>query len=376
MDQIAKLLLCNYPSFACNLQCEYCYITNQNLWKSKVKKLTHSPAEIVSVMSKERVGGTAFINLCASGETLIPHEAVDLIRGWAETGHYVEVVTNGTLTKRFYEISQFPCEVRKHIAFKFSFHYLELIRLGLLDCFFENVWLMHRSGCAFTVEITPYDKLDAYKQVIMDICMEKLGSYCHVTIARDDMRKKIPVMSSKTLSEYCDFWSDFNSFMLEFKRSIFGIKRKEFCYAGLYSITIDIASGNYAKCYGLPAIGNLFCDTGMPLKYEAIGRCHLPHCYNGHSLLSFGMIPMIRDSNYAQIRNIHLKDGTDSLSETFKGIFGQRISDHCAPLSRGERMKIYRKELCSQCVARTKKRMKRITRNLIRRGQRMILPAK
>ena len=72
-------------------------------------------------------------------------------------GHYLEIVTNGTLTNRFDEIALFPKELLHRLEFKFSFHYLELKERGWLDRFFDNVNKMRDCGCAFTVELMPND---------------------------------------------------------------------------------------------------------------------------------------------------------------------------------------------------------------------------
>lgn len=342
--KINKLLLCHMPGSTCNLKCEYCYITNQGLWNQKIKKLDHSPDEIIKALHPDRVGGAALIVFCASGETLLFPESIELIRGWLSSGHFVEVVTNGTLTKRFQEIATFPIHLREHLSFKFSFHYLEFKRLNIMDDFFANVRLMHHSGCSFTVELTPYDGMDKYREEIEETCHKYLGNNCQVTIARDDMKEGIPVMSKKSLTEYCEFWSYFKSPMLAYKQTIFGVKRNEFCYAGLYSATIRLATGEYSKCYGSPIVGNIFNNMDEPIPFEAIGKCHLPHCYNGHSLLAFGMIPELPAMTYKEIRNICLDDGTDSLTDVFKEIYGQRITDGVPLLSKQEEKAIYAKE--------------------------------
>lgn len=51
MDKIKRLLLLHMPGSACNLRCEYCYITNQKLWGSSDKKPNHTPEEIGKALS-------------------------------------------------------------------------------------------------------------------------------------------------------------------------------------------------------------------------------------------------------------------------------------------------------------------------------------
>lgn len=54
-------------------------------------------------------------NLCADGETLLSSQVVEYIRAILEQGHFVMVVTNGTMTKRFDEIIKFPAHLLSHL---------------------------------------------------------------------------------------------------------------------------------------------------------------------------------------------------------------------------------------------------------------------
>ena len=82
-----------------------------------------------SALQRKTWGGVPF-NLCGGGETLLPPQMTDILYELLAQGHYLAVVTNGTVTKRFEEICDFPEEFRKRLLFKFSFHYTELRRLN------------------------------------------------------------------------------------------------------------------------------------------------------------------------------------------------------------------------------------------------------
>lgn len=364
MDKIKRLLLVHMPGSACNLRCEYCYITNQKLWGISDKKLNHTPEEIGKALSQFRLGGVCFINFCGSGETLLSNESIQILKALLNEGHYVEVVTNGVLSKRFDEIEQFPEEFRKRLTFKFSFHYKELKTKDLLHTFFENVYKMHNAGCSFTVEMTPYDGIEEFKSEILEVCDKYLGSPCQLTIARDDMKKGIPVMSQRNLKSYCDFWSDFDSGMMKFKKSVFGVKRKEFCYAGMYSANIRLSNGDISKCYSSPIVGNIFENLDKPINFEAIGKCPVAHCYNGHAHLTLGLVPELKTPYYTEIRNIHLKDGTDSLTDTFKEFWSQRVTDNNPLLSLKEQKAIYKKESIRQAKYKLKLNTKELLKSL------------
>ena len=81
---------------------------------------------LANVFQKRGLGGTCIINLTGGGETLIPKEMPQYIYQLLLQGHFLEVVTNGTLTSRFDEIAKFPRNLLEHLEFKFSFHYAEL----------------------------------------------------------------------------------------------------------------------------------------------------------------------------------------------------------------------------------------------------------
>ena len=121
MEQIKRFISLYVPVTTCTLRCHYCYITHHRLFGGNLPELPHSPETIRKALSKERLGGICLINICGGGETLLPNKIVEYTRALLEEGHYVMIVTNATVTKRFDEISKFPKELLKRLFFKFSF---------------------------------------------------------------------------------------------------------------------------------------------------------------------------------------------------------------------------------------------------------------
>ena len=236
------------------------------------------------------------------------------------------VVTNGTMTKKFEIISTWPKEFLERLFFKFSFHFLEFKRLNLFDVFFNNVNLMKASGASFTVELTPSDELIPYIDEIKSMSLEKLGAYPHATIARDNRTAGIDVLSNYNLEEYVKIWSVFQSDLLNFKSTIFQKKRQEFCYAGDWSLFVDLGSGNITPCNCYKHMGNIY-DMTKPINFQAINRCILPHCYNGHAWLTFGNIPGMKTPTYAELRNRTCSDGTEWLQPRMKAFFSTKLKD-------------------------------------------------
>jgi len=266
------------------------------------------------------------MNFCAGGETLLAEDVIPIIRALLEEGHYVMVVTNGTLTKRFQQIVEFPSELLKRLIFKFSFHYLELKRLNWFDVFFGNIGMVRSAGCSFTVEITPSDELIPYIDDVKRMCMERLGALCHVTIARDDRTKGIDVLSEKDWDSYKRIWAAFESDLFEFKTTIFYKHRKEFCYAGDWSIYVNLSTGDMSQCYCGRRIDNIYKDMNAGLHFEAIGNnCCTAHCYNGHAFLTLGDIPKLDTPVYAQMRNRTDNQGREWLEPEMKNFLSQKL---------------------------------------------------
>ena len=127
METLKRFIDIYIPVTSCNLKCHYCYIAKSCRRGIATPKLNYTPEYIGKALSKERLGGTVLFNMCAWGETMLMPELVDIVREILKQGHYIWIVTNGLITKRFDEmLEQYPREYLERLAFKFSFHYLEL----------------------------------------------------------------------------------------------------------------------------------------------------------------------------------------------------------------------------------------------------------
>ena len=93
------------------------------------------------------------------------------------------------------------------------------------------------------------------------------------------------------------------------------MKRKEFCYAGDWTITLDLGTGYFSKCYSSP-IQNIFANPNEKIRFEAIGKnCPLPYCHNSHIWMTFGNIPELIFPTFAEVRNRICTDGTQWLTK-------------------------------------------------------------
>lgn len=261
------------------------------------------------------------------GETLLAPELICYIKELLEEGHYVMVVTNATLTKRFDEIAKFPKELLTHLFFKFSYHYMELKKRNLLDVFFSNVCKMRDAGASFTLEATPSDELIPYIHEMQEAAIKHVGAINHVTIARDErVPGELPILTNMSREEYKKTWSVFNSEFFDYKMSIFGVKRKEFCYAGAWSLYVNLATGVATQCYCSYFQQNIFENIEKPIVFKPIGNnCKLEHCFNGHAFLVLGLIPELSAPTYGEIRNRICADGSEWLKPEMKAFMSTKL---------------------------------------------------
>ena len=336
--KMKKFIECFLPSTACNMKCEYCYITQNKERVVKPIDLSRCVNTIGKALSKERLGGTCMVNICAAGETLIPKETILILRNILAEGHYVMLVTNGTLTERFKACCEFPEEYRQRLFFKFSFHYLELKRQDQLELYFSNIKMIQKAGISFTVEITPDDSYIPYIPEMIEICTKNLGAKPHVTVARDERYKGYPFLSKLPHDEFVKTWSVFDSELFRFKDSIFGVKRHEFCYAGEWGIVVNLQTGDYKQCYKGKKLGNIYNNTEAPLHLCAVGHhCPEGHCYNGHAFLGFGLIPELDTPDYADQRNRVTEDGVQWLSKPMEQFMRCKLKDANKELDKKEK---------------------------------------
>lgn len=327
MEKIKRFIDVYIETETCNLRCHYCYVTQEKKFNSKIAKFKYPLSVMKEALTKKRLGGTCLFNICAGGETLLSNEIIPYITAILENGHYVGVVTNGTLTHRFKELIKLPLELREKLFIKFSYHFLELRKKKLTEIFFNNVKLMKENNISYTVEITPSDELIPYIDEIKKESMKYVGALPHVTVARVNTDNRIPHLSKYSFEEYKKNWSTFESDLFDFKASIFYRKIKEFCYSGDWTIYLDGVSGSYRQCYWGKPLGNLYTDK--KIKLLATGNnCLQPHCYNGHAFIALGAVPPLgNETNYANLRNRKCEDNSEFLTPQMKEFMSSKLNE-------------------------------------------------
>lgn len=324
VNRIIKFINCHVPYTYCNLRCKYCYISQKREFRYK-KNYFHSPEFIRASLSKRRLGGVALINICAGGETLLCKELLPIIKEIVKEGHYVSIITNGTITKAFDDLLTSEINL-EHLFIKFSFHYLELKRLNLLKVFTSNVRKMMLSGCSISIEITPHDELIQYIDEIKEFSLHKFGVLPHVTVARNDATSNLQILSKHTKEDYRQIWGTFDSKLFDFKMKQVYEKRVGHCMAGKWSFSMNLESGDIYKCVGHPYLDNIYNDLCREIYLESVGcNCQLPYCYNAHAYLTLGLIKEIKAPSYYEVRDRETSDGTHWVHGKIEEIFKQKL---------------------------------------------------
>jgi len=329
MSKIKRFIDVFVPLTTCNMSCPYCYVTQMNLSRNKMSEIKYSPEYIAKCLSKKRLGGVCCINLCAHGETLLPRELPSIVDALLGNGHFIFIVTNGTINKRFDEIIKLSRRRLKRLFIKFSFHYLELLRLGLMNNFLLNIENIKRTGCSYTIEMTPYDELIPYIEEIKKFCIDNFGALCHVTVARDNAQKELPILTSLSKENYRKTWSVFKSPLFDYKLNVFNVKQTKYCYAGKLTATMNLGTGDMFQCYQGKFIQNIYEKPKEPIEWNPIGNaCPEPHCFNAHAFLTLGAIPELNNTTptYADMRNRQCLNGLEWLSPKMKKTMQTKLS--------------------------------------------------
>lgn len=321
-----RMIFGRIPNNACNLKCDYCYISQLPDWVKENFSFKYDVEYVAKCLSPERLGGVCLINLTGEGETMLQKDLVRLCSLLLAEGHFLEIVTNLTVTKVVDEFLALPDELLERVEFKVSFHYRELKKREMMQLFFENLKKVQQSACSFSLELMPYDELISDIEDIKSICIKEVGALCHVTVGRADYLPSRTVLTNLQREEYNNIWSQFGSEMFDLKMKLVDKKRKEFCYAGAWTINVNMYTGEALQCYSQPYRQNIFKNPDKPIRFIPVGKhCAEPFCFNGHAHVCLGCIPQLDAPSYLEIRNRIRNDGTEWFSEAGKEFYNSKL---------------------------------------------------
>lgn len=325
MDKIVKFFECLIPETVCNLRCSYCYVVQRSQNTQELPQLDYPIETIKKALTAERLGGKCLFSICGAGETFVPDYLIDIVFILLENGHYVNVTTNGTLTNKIHKLERIPTEWRCRLHISFSFHYLELKRTNRLDVFFNNINYVKRLGCSILVQVNLCDEYLPFLKEIQEICIERVGAKPQLAATRKEysLSKKIELMTNLSDEEYKDRGKSFDSPLFDFTMKNFNVKRREFCYAGAWTFTLNFKTGVMKRCYASSIHQNIFKDPEKPLMNMAVGICcGSLFCLNSSHFMSLGVIPTIETPTYAELRD---REEAKWMTPQFKAFVSQRL---------------------------------------------------
>lgn len=308
----------------------------------KQSKFKYSPQHVGRGLSVQRLGGVCLMNLCGIGETLFSQYTIDLTTELLKQGHFIIIVTNGCAQFDSYEqLTKLPEEYRRRLLVKFSFHYLELMRLDLFDTYWKHVHLLRNAGIGISIEFCPSDEAMPFKDKIKQMCLDQVGALPHVTNARQTTNNDLKLLTKMSVAEYKKFWSDFDSDMFDVKIDSYYNKPDCFCYAGDWSVYLNAGTGIMHQChFGEILSDDIFEDIDKPIPFKPIGKCKAPYCVNAHCGLSMGCLPDINVKNFCDTRDKICNDGTHWLSDEWIKFSSQKLYDNNPRLPEKQEKKI------------------------------------
>ncbi|MDD5999622.1 MAG: radical SAM protein [Lachnospiraceae bacterium] len=287
MREIKKFINATVHTQGCNLKCDYCYLAQHMYSNNKSRLALRNPVEyVLKAFSPERMGGICYITLVGDGETLLPDDIEDFIVGLVKQGHYLTIITNGTLVEKIIHIIERLKEInlQNHIYFSLSLHFLEIVRLGLKDRFTQCVNFLKEENISVGItlvlansyipvieEIKIYcDELGIVPSVNLAINEHEDGEVEHIVEVSDEEYREM----EKRLTGQKSVTSKLNNFYT---------KETGFCYAGVWSIILDITTGECGQCVNnSDHVFNFYDNIEKPLELLPVGnRCKAAYCICG-----------------------------------------------------------------------------------------------
>lgn len=295
-EPIKKVICLNLPTHFCNFRCDYCYVFQHSGGKEVFeygnRRLVHKSEYISYALRRERLGGTCFIDICASGETLYVEGIVDLIYTLLREGHIIRIVTNATATEVIKELINLPDNLSENLFFTVSVHYLELKKRNLIDIFFQNLNMIKESSASLTMNLVGSDIYYPYIDEIIDIFQKRIGGLPQVDMARDDKdNKNSRLLTQYSKEEYLTAWRKFSSLKFEHREKYMDMRIKSTCLAGEKYFYVDVFTGEINPCVqSRICMANLYNNMDRDFAGCKIESCPASWCVNSIYAIPFGMV--------------------------------------------------------------------------------------
>lgn len=302
---VKHFLECYVPLSNCNFKCDYCYVRQRKKDNSFSQiRLNFSDETILKAFEPKRWKGQLFISLCAAGETLLSLDLFRIVNLLLSLGHIVSITSNGTISKEITKYCEMPKQYRERLHFNLSFHYVELIKHHLLDTFTENFKNLQKNNISATIKFNYADCYYPYIDKIKEYCIKNFGGIPAVAPVRDESEPySIHYLTKR--ENYLNEGKAFGSNEWEFMTKILKTKIKKFCYAGVWSHTLNIYTGSLSSCYSSHKnYYNIYKNPDEEIPINPVGKkCGSPFCSNADFFLGLGCVPSIEVPTFKMLRN-------------------------------------------------------------------------
>ena len=280
---------CGMGSSLCNMECSYCYVDFTDPKLKHNSSFPHSIDFILRALSPKRLGSYAFFSMCSDGETMLKPGIIELTYGLLEEGHYVGLITNGTVTEKVKQLIAFPELLRKRLLVQNSMHFDELKKKKSFEVYFNNINALRRSGISVNATMPGSDEDVKNIPEIKELFMKNIAFLPMISPIRGEKReeqKGFPLGSKYSWDEYMDVWKNFKSPSIESRRHTLN-HIEEKCYAGMNCGYINLQTGDLLTCVPGRKLGNIYKDImgEFPLLKEGSYTCPYEFCsHNGFFL--------------------------------------------------------------------------------------------
>jgi len=316
------------------MKCHYCYVARERFPEAPPGNV-YDPKLIAKALTQKRLGGKAYLHICAWGETFLDPQIVEVSDLLLREGHYVSLSHNGTIRNVINEFCSFEPRLKQRLHFFVALQWSELKRLVLLDSFAENVRKIKDSSISYSISVTADDLLISEIAMIKEYCLDNFGALCHVLECRDETKPEIPRMTELMTDKHIELWGSFNSLTFDTQQIYWEERRNEFCYMGEVAGFIDFDSGLIWQACGGKKLCNMFDDLSEPIRFCALGRnCQKAHCFLGNILMGGGgVIPEIPYPRFAEQRDRRCQDGSTWYTPKFRKFCSQKAIENMEPYS-------------------------------------------
>lgn len=330
-NRITRYIACYMDKQACNLRCSYCYVSQYAQTAGKVVPLKHSPAFIARALSAERLGGKCMISICVDGEPLISDDMVELIELLLKEGHYVYVVTNGTIGKALERLGELPQELLTNLLLRFSFHYFELRRLHLMEQYFENIRKFYAAGGSISVALVGAEEYISEIEEIKKLCISHLGALPQVDFVRDDAKRRgentaLQLLTNMDRKAYIQTWESFDSEYARCRERFSGVPGG-ICDAGRIVFHLDLMSGNLYRCPKGRKVDNIYDNLANDIAFlKSAEECPVLYCDCAPTYYAFGLRTDHTDvPTFYELLNRKTQDGKNWIHEEAKEFLSSKL---------------------------------------------------